>query len=91
MMPDLIGFIAAILTTVSFLPQAILTIKTRDTKALSLNMYGLFTSGVFCWLIYGIYINDKAIIFANFITFVLAAIILSVKIYNDVLKNKTPD
>lgn len=84
--PDLIGYVAAVLTTCSFLPQAILTIKTRDTDSLSMGMYGLFTSGVFCWLIYGIYIDDEAIIFANIITFLLAATILSFKIYNTIVK-----
>lgn len=82
-----LGYIAATLTTSSFLPQAILTIKTKDTQSLSLSMYSLFTSGVFCWLIYGVYINNKAIIFANTITFILAVTILSFKIYN-VIKHK---
>lgn len=85
-LPEIIGYIAAILTTSSFLPQAILTIKTRDTDSLSLGMYSLFTSGVFCWLIYGIYIADKAIVFANTITFILAATILAFKIYNSFFK-----
>ena len=90
MTPDMIGYLgylAATLTTASFLPQAILTIKTKDTQSLSLTMYTLFTLGVFCWLIYGIYIDNEAIIFANTITFILAASILSFKIYN-VLTNK---
>ncbi|MGZ8136169.1 MAG: SemiSWEET transporter, partial [Methylococcaceae bacterium] len=81
------GYLAATLTTTSFLPQAILTIKTRDTQSLSLSMYSLFTLGVFCWLIYGIYISDKAIIVANSITFILAASILFFKIYNILFKN----
>jgi MtN3 and saliva related transmembrane protein len=84
--PKMIGYLAAILTTASFLPQAILTIKTRDTESLSLSMYSLFTLGVLCWLVYGIYISDKAIIFANAITLVLAASILSFKIYNVLFK-----
>ena len=83
----MIGYLAATLTTASFLPQAILTIKTKDTESLSLSMHGLFTLGVFCWLVYGIYISDKAIIFANAITLVLAASILSFKIYNVLFKN----
>jgi MtN3 and saliva related transmembrane protein len=85
MTPDMIGYLgylAAILTTASFLPQAILTIKTKNTRSLSLTMYTLFTLGVFCWLIYGIYIANKAIIFSNSITFLLAASILVFKIYN---------
>jgi len=83
-MPEIIGYLAATLTTASFLPQAILTIKTRDTGSLSLSMYSMFTLGVFCWLVYGIYISDKALIFANAITFVLSASILFCKIYNTI-------
>ena len=85
--PETIGYLAATLTTASFLPQAILTIRTKDTESLSLSMYSLFTTGVFCWLIYGIYLSNNAIIFANAITLALAASILSFKIYNVLFKN----
>ena len=83
-----LGYIAAILTTSSFLPQAILTIKTKDTQSLSLSMYSLFTLGVLCWLVYGIFISNKAIIFANAITFILALTILGFKIYNILKHNE---
>jgi len=86
--PEIIGYLAATLTTVSFVPQAVLTIKTRDTESLSLGMYGTFTLGVLCWLIYGIYLDNEAIIVANAITLLLAASILSFKIYNVVFKKK---
>ncbi|MGZ5031147.1 MAG: SemiSWEET transporter [Methylobacter sp.] len=86
---EIIGYIAATLTTGSFVPQAILTIKTRDTESLSLGMYSTFTLGVLCWLIYGIHLGDMAIIIANSITLLLAASILSFKIYNLVRNNKT--
>jgi MtN3 and saliva related transmembrane protein len=86
--PELIGYIAAALTTSSFLPQAIMTVKTQDTASLSLSMYSLFTSGVLCWLIYGFYLDNKAIIFANLITFLLALPILSFKIYHTVIGKK---
>ena len=79
---ELIGYLAATLTTSSFLPQAIMTIRTRDTESLSLGMYSMFALGVFLWLIYGIYLSNKAIIIANAITFVLAAVILGYKIHN---------
>jgi len=84
--PEMIGYLAATLTTASFLPQAILTIKTRDTESLSLGMYSAFTLGVLLWLIYGLYLSDKAIIFANAVTFLLAASILSFKVYNTIFK-----
>lgn len=80
--PEIIGYVAGILTTVSFLPQAIMTLKTRDTESLSLGMYSIFTSGVLLWLIYGLYLDDVAIIYANAITLALASSILSVKVYN---------
>lgn len=85
---EIIGYIAATLTTASFVPQAILTIRTRDTESLSLGMYGSFTLGVLCWLIYGIQVEDKAIILANAITLMLASLILFFKIYNLVRKKK---
>ncbi len=85
-MPDVVGYLAAILTTVSFLPQAIMTVKTRDTDSLSLGMYSMFTAGVLLWLIYGIYLSNPAIIIANAITFLLAAIILGFKVANSLRK-----
>ncbi len=79
---EILGYCAAVLTTASFFPQAILTIRTRDTSSLSLSMYTLFTTGVLLWLIYGIQKSDYAIIFANSIIFLLASSILGYKIYN---------
>lgn len=77
-----IGYLAAILTTFSFLPQAIKTIKTKCTEGISVVMYSMFTTGIFFWLVYGILIKDYIIIFANSITFVFASIILFITIMN---------
>ena len=82
--PETISYIAAALTTTSFLPQAIMTLKTRDTESLSLSMYAMFTLGILLWLIYGIYLADTAIIYANAITLVLASSILIIKVYNTI-------
>lgn len=81
---DILGFTAAFCTTVSFLPQAIKVIRSRDTQSLSLAMYSIFTLGVVLWLAYGFYKQDPAIIAANVITLALATVILYTKIYNDV-------
>lgn len=83
---EFIGYLAAIFTTISFLPQAILTIRTKNTKSLSLGMYSFFTIGVFFWLVYGVQKKDYALIVANSITMMLALIILLFKIFN--LKNE---
>ncbi len=84
---EILGYCAAFLTTLSFLPQAFLTLKTRNTQSLSLIMYTMFTIGVFFWLIYGIQKQDYAIIFANSTTLLLSSIILGFKIYNIIYKN----
>lgn len=81
-----IGFIAAILTTASFLPQAIKTIKTKDTKGISLLMYILFSAGILLWFVYGLLIHDIAIILANAVTLIFALIILYYKLKNHVHK-----
>ena len=73
---SLVGYLAATLTTVSFVPQAYRTLKTRDTEGLSVSMYAIFTSGVACWLLYGLVQQDTPMIVANSITLLLSSIIL---------------
>lgn len=75
-----IGFIAAILTSASFIPQAIQVIKTKDTSGISLLMYSMFVVGVALWTVHGFIINDLAVIFANIVTFIFAFIVLAYKI-----------
>lgn len=77
---DLIGSIAAAFTTTAFLPQAIQSWKTRDLSGISLPMYGLFSTGVACWFIYGLMILSWPIIIANGITLMLATVVLWLKI-----------
>ncbi len=77
---DIIGSAAAILTTASFLPQALHVLKTRDTRAISLAMYILFTVGVALWGAYGVMTMQWSIIIANGVTIVLASIILAMKV-----------
>ena len=76
----MIGFIAAVLTTLSFVPQAWQIIKTKDTSGISLGMYAMFVVGVFLFFFHGWNIQDYAVISANGITLVLASIILVYKI-----------
>lgn len=76
----IVGYIAATATTISFLPQAIHSIKTKDTKGISLGMYLVFTFGLIMWLVYGIFTKDVPIISANTITLVLSVIILVYKL-----------
>lgn len=77
---EVIGLIAAVLTTASFLPQVFKTYKTKDTSGLSLTMYIVFFIGVVLWSIYGIYIHSLSIILANSITAFLALYLIFMKI-----------
>lgn len=78
-LPDTLGYLAALLTTSAFVPQALLTLRTRDVSGISLAMYGAFTLGVAVWLLYGIAIGEWPIIAANAVTLCLAATILVTK------------
>jgi MtN3 and saliva related transmembrane protein len=84
---EIIGYCAAFLTTVAFLPQAIWSWRTRDLSGISLGMYSLFTTGVGLWLIYGLIIEKWPLILANALTFTLALSILILKLRHTV-KNK---
>ena len=62
---EIIGFVAAVLTTSAFVPQVYKTWKSKSAESLSLTMYLVFFVGIILWLIYGISINSLAMIFAN--------------------------
>ena len=77
---DLLGYMAASLTTLSFVPQAVKTLRSGDTAAISLRMYLLFTSGVALWGVYGWLKGDGPLVVANAITLVSAGLILQSKV-----------
>jgi MtN3 and saliva related transmembrane protein len=77
---DVVGGLAAILTTAAFIPQAWLTWKTRHAGGVSLGMYSIFTTGVALWLVYGLLIDAWPVIIANGITLALAFFILGMKL-----------
>ena len=77
---NIIGLSAAFGTTVSFLPQAIKTIQTKNTSGISLYMYAFFTLGTLLWLIYGLMSHSLPVTIANAVTFVFASVILGYKL-----------
>lgn len=78
-----LGYAAAALTTGSFVPQAVLTLRTRDVRGISLSMYTAFTTGVALWLLYGLRLGEWPIVVANAVTLCLALVILVTKIRVD--------
>jgi MtN3 and saliva related transmembrane protein len=83
---EMIGALAATLTTIAFVPQAHKVLVYKDTHSLSLGMYVIFTSGVLLWAAYGYLRGDWVIVAANVITAVLCLAILVVKLRNDVFR-----
>ena len=75
-----VGFAAATLTTVAFVPQVLKVWRTRSAADISLGMYSLFTLGIALWLIYGVLIYSWPIILANLITMILAGAMLVMKL-----------
>ncbi|MDF1687770.1 MAG: SemiSWEET transporter [Parvibaculaceae bacterium] len=76
---EFLGSIAAVFTTLSFVPQAIKVVQERNTEAISLGMYLMFTLGVCLWLVYGLLLESWPLIAANSVTLLLAGTILSLK------------
>ncbi len=76
----LIGIVAAMLTTLCWVPQAIKIVRERETRAISLPGTMLCVLGVLLWLIYGLAIVDAPLIGSSIVTFGMTTIILALKI-----------
>ena len=77
---DTLGFVAGALTTAAFVPQVLKSWQSRDLSGISLRMYGLFTTGVALWLVYGFAVASLPIIICNAITLLLAGSVLLLKV-----------
>ncbi|MFZ6760909.1 SemiSWEET transporter [Undibacterium sp. Ji50W] len=77
---DLIGYLAAFLTTTAFVPQAWMTWRRKRAEGVSLGMYIILVTGIMLWLIYGLMLHALPVIIANMITLVLASFILVMKL-----------
>ncbi len=79
-MIDLIGTMAAILTTIAFIPQVVQIWRTKSARDVSLPMYLTFTVGVVLWLAYGLMLMAWPIILANIVTLGLAMAVVVMKL-----------
>jgi MtN3 and saliva related transmembrane protein len=82
MNPEIIGYIAAILTTLAYIPQTIKVVRSKHTTSLSLVMYTFLSGGVGLWLVYGILIESPSLILANSLSLMMIMVILLMKIRN---------
>ncbi|MEH6754927.1 MAG: SemiSWEET transporter [Alphaproteobacteria bacterium] len=81
--PDLIGGVAAVLTTIAFLPQVIKSWRSRSTRDVSLGMFLILNTGIVLWLIYGLILESRPLIYANTVTLILTGTILVLKLRGD--------
>ena len=80
---DAIGYAAATMTTVSFVPQLLRVIRLRSARDISLGMFLIFSAGTFTWFVYGLLVHSTPVWAANAVTFILAASILGMKLRFD--------
>ena len=78
---DLHGFVAATLSTASFLPQVIRIWRLRTAEGVSLITFSVLAAGVTLWMIYGIARHDMAIIIANGITLLLTLAVVGLTLH----------
>lgn len=81
--PDVIGGVAAVLTTIAFLPQVIKSWRSRSTRDVSLGMFLILNTGIVLWLIYGLILESRPLIYANTVTLILTGTILALKLRGD--------
>ena len=89
---DVIGYAAATMTTISFLPQLIRVVRLRSAREISLLMFLVFSAGTFSWMVYGLLTHSMPVVAANAVTFLLSVSILFLKLKFDrkALSAETP-
>ena len=73
---EFLGYLAGICTAITFLPQSLETLKTKNVKGLSATTYIIYVIGMISWILYGAYLHSFQMILFNSISFIFAAIIL---------------
>ena len=87
---NLIGSIAAVCTTISFLPQLIRVYRLKSAREISLTMFLVYSLGIFLWLLYGVLIRSFPVIMSNAFTLALSLAILVLKIRYDRERDSAP-
>ena len=72
-----VGYIAALLTTFSSVPQIIRVYRLKESRDLSLWTVSSLSAGVLLWVIHGIIIGDLPVITANVVSLCLSIFLIS--------------
>lgn len=78
--PEWVGYAAALLTTLAYIPQTIKVLRTKHTQSISLGMYSMISGGILLWLVYGWMIDSWPMIIANGTTLIMSLYIMMMKI-----------
>jgi MtN3 and saliva related transmembrane protein len=79
-LPNILGMAAGALTTASFVPQVLKTYRSKSAKDVSFWMFAVLGTGVFLWIIFGLFTRSIPVILANSCTFILVLIMVILKI-----------
>jgi MtN3 and saliva related transmembrane protein len=79
-LPLLVGLIAGLMSTYSFVPQVTKCWRTGDTAAISLRMFAVRAFGLLLWTIYGFVVGSLPVLMFSALSFVLSSIILMLKV-----------
>ena len=80
---SIIGYTASICMILGYLPQAIVTIRTRDTDGIALPTFCMLGLGSIFFVIQGLALHNWLLVITNVITTICSVIIFGIKLYND--------
>lgn len=86
LLTSIIGYAAAICMVLGYLPQAIYTIRTRDTDGIALPTFMLMGAGGIFFIVQGVLTDNLPLVITNVITSISSIIVFGIKIYNDYFK-----
>ncbi|MDE6325422.1 MAG: hypothetical protein K2M02_04550 [Duncaniella sp.] len=85
---NIVGYAAAICMVCGYLPQAVYTIRTRDTDGIAMPTFLLLGFGSIFFVIQGLMLGNWPLIITNLITTVSSIIVFIIKVQNDYFKKK---
>lgn len=80
---NIVGYVAAICMVCGYLPQAVHTIRTRDTDGIAMPTFLLLAFGSIFFVVQGIMLDNWPLIITNTITTVSSVIVFAIKVCND--------
>jgi MtN3 and saliva related transmembrane protein len=87
----IVGAVAGVASTTSFLPQLVKVLRTRDTSSISAGMYVVTVTAFALWVTYGVMLNEMPLILSNGLSLLMSGFILVMKLLSKPGKEKVAD